>query len=209
MEAIILDSQDLNNQILRLIQIEPQFAEAYKATGKITQRRQPDGHASIIRTIVGQQVSVASANAIWNRVCEAGFDNLEVIQQQTDEQLREVGLSRQKASYLKALASANINFSAIANQSNEQVIKTLTAVKGIGNWTAEIYLMFALQRADVTASNDLALQEGAKLLFELDQRPNELSFKRIAENWSPYRNAASQLLWAYYHVIKDRDGIGI
>ena len=199
--------KDLARDINALIDNEPKFKHALDATGPIPLRRREGGYVSIIRTIIGQQVSVASANAIWGKLDHAGMTDLSTIAKTSFDDLRALGLSRQKATYLLALAEANIDFDKLPALADIEVIKTLTAVKGIGNWTAEIYLMFALGRPDVFAHNDLALQESTRILFELDARPSEKEMKHIALNWSPYRNAASQLLWAYYHFVKDRHGI--
>lgn len=195
--------------IQALIDIEPQFRVAHEATGPIALRRRDDGYASLVRTIVGQQVSVASAEAIWRRLQDAGLSQLENIAPAPIEDLKSLGLSHQKASYLKALAAADIDFDALADLSDEAVEEALTRVKGIGPWTAQIYLMFSLGRADVTAPADLALQESARLLFSLQERPSTSELAQMSQNWSPYRNAAAQLLWAYYHVMKKRDGIGL
>ncbi len=198
---------DLERHIQNLIKIEPRFATARGLTGAIPLRTRDGGYSSIIRTIIGQQVSVAAANAIWERLADADMLDLDKISQASFEELRTLGLSKQKASYLQALAESGIQFDRLAEWPDDHVMETLTAVKGIGKWTAEIYLMFALGRADIFAHGDLALQESARLLFELDDRPTEGQMRKLAQNWSPYRNAAAQLLWAYYHYVKDRAGI--
>jgi DNA-3-methyladenine glycosylase II len=105
------------------------------------------------------------------------------------------------------LAEARIDYDALRDTETSQVIKTLTQVTGIGVWTAEIYAMFSLGRADVFAPGDLALQEAARILFELPDRPKEKELRQLAEAWSPWRAVAARLLWAYYHVAKDREGI--
>lgn len=96
---------------------------------------------------------------------------------------------------------------ALRDAPTDQVVKTLVEVKGIGVWTAEIYAMFALGRADVFAPGDLALQEAARMLFDLPERPKEKDLRAMAEDWSPWRAVAARLLWAYYHVAKEREGI--
>jgi len=186
---------------------EPRFAHALTLTGPLPLRRQPDGFTSLLDAIVGQQVSVASANAIWARMQAAGVTDQAVMALATDEGLRAVGLSRQKARYGRALANAGIDFNALRHIPNADVIRILIAVPGIGNWTAEIYAMFALGRADVFAPGDLALQEGARLLFDLPERPGEKALRSLAAAWSPWQSVAARLLWAYYHVAKSRDGI--
>ncbi len=185
---------------------EPRFAQALSLTGPLPLRRQPDGFAALLDAIVGQQVSVASANAIWARMEAAGFTDQAAMARASDEALRAVGLSRQKARYGRALAQAGIDFAALRHLPNSQVIETLVAVPGIGAWTAEIYAMFALGRADVFAPGDLALQEAARLLFDLPERPKDRAFRALAEAWSPWRAVAARALWAYYRVAKTREG---
>ena len=186
---------------------EPRFAYALTQVGPLPLRRQPDGFAALLGAIVGQQVSVASARAIWARMEAAGVTDLAGMAQASDDDLRAVGLSRQKARYGRALADAGIDFNALRTAPTAGVIKTLTAVPGIGTWTAEIYAMFALGRADVFAPGDLALQEAARLLFDLPARPNERELRSLAAGWSPWASVAARLLWAYYHVAKSREGI--
>ena len=186
---------------------DARFAEALGLVGALPLRRHADGFTALLDAIVGQQVSVASANAIWARMEAAGVVSLEGVSAASDEDLRAVGLSRQKARYAKALASSGIDFISLRGKVDEVVIAELVAVPGIGRWTAEIYAMFALGRADVFAPGDLALQEGARLLFGLAERPSEKALRAMAEAWSPWRAVAARVLWAYYHVVKSREGI--
>ncbi len=186
---------------------EPRFADALRQTGPLPLRRQPDGFEALLGAIVGQQVSVASARAIWARMQAAGVTDQGVMAQASDDDLRAVGLSRQKARYGRALATAGIDFNALRTSPTASVITTLTAVPGIGSWTAEIYAMFALGRADVFAPGDLALQEAVRLLFDLPARPTERALRGMAADWSPWASVAARLLWAYYHVAKSREGI--
>ena len=186
---------------------DARFAEALGLVGALPLRRHADGFTALLDAIVGQQVSVASANAIWARMEAAGVVSLDGVNAASDEDLRAVGLSRQKARYAKALAGSGIDFISLRGKVDEVVIAELVAVPGIGRWTAEIYAMFALGRADVFAPGDLALQEGAKLLFGLEARPSEKALRVMAEAWSPWRSVAARVLWAYYHVVKSREGI--
>ncbi|MDX1781722.1 MAG: DNA-3-methyladenine glycosylase [Thalassovita sp.] len=187
---------------------DPGMAKAYELTGPLPLRRREDGFTELLSAIVSQQVSVASANAIWARLEAAGLLQPEAIIARTPEQLREVGLSRQKARYAKALAEAGIDYDALREVPNEEVVKILTAVTGIGVWTAEIYAMFSLGRADVFAPGDLALQEAVRILYGLEERPKERALRQMAERWSPWRAVAARQLWAYYRLAKDREGIG-
>ena len=189
-----------------LARTEPRFAQVLSLTGPLPLRRQADGFSALLDAIVGQQVSVASARAIWARLAGAGLTDQSAMAMATDDALRAAGLSRQKARYGRALAQAGIDFDALRLQPNAAVIATLVAVPGIGPWTAEIYAMFALGRADVFAPGDLALQEAARLLFDLPKRPTERAFRVMAEAWSPWRAVAARALWAYYRVAKLREG---
>ncbi len=186
---------------------DPRLARALAQTGPPPLRLRPDGFAQLLSAIVSQQVSVASANAIWGRMQAARLTGPRKIGWASDEDLRAVGLSRQKIRYARALAEARIDYAALRGAPTEAVIATLTQVPGIGVWTAEIYAMFSLGRADVFAPGDLALQESARLLFDLPERPRERVLRRMAEDWAPWRSVAARLLWAYYRVAKDREGI--
>ncbi|NTT87417.1 DNA-3-methyladenine glycosylase family protein [Tabrizicola fusiformis] len=186
---------------------DARFAAALALTGPLPLRRQEDGFTALLDAIVGQQVSVASADAIWKRLEAAGLTGQDAMAAASDEDLRAAGLSRQKARYGRALAQSGIDFAALRDMPDAQVVKVLTAVPGIGLWTAEIYAMFALGRADVFAPGDLALQEGARHLFGLPDRPTERALRTMAEDWSPWRAVAARALWAYYRVIRSREGI--
>ena len=186
---------------------EPAFARALPLVGALPLRREPDGFAALLRAIVGQQVSVASARAIWGRLEAAGLTEAAAMVAASDDDLRAAGLSRQKARYGRALAEAGIDFAALRGLPDAEVVATLVAVPGIGVWTAEIYAMFALGRADVFAPGDLALQEAARMLFGLERRPTDGALRAMAEDWSPWRSVAARILWAYYRVAREREGI--
>ncbi len=190
-----------------LARAEPRFAQALREVGPLPLRRQPDGFTALLDAIVGQQVSIAAADAIWRRMEAAGLVAREAVAEASDEALRGAGLSRQKARYAKALALSEIDFEALRGLADANVISSLTTVPGIGSWTAEIYAMFALGRADVFAPGDLALQEAARVLFDLPERPRERALRAMAEAWSPWRSVAARILWAYYRLAKEREGI--
>jgi DNA-3-methyladenine glycosylase II len=190
-----------------LCKADPAMARAYAATGPLPLRRRPDGFAQLLSAIVSQQVSVASARAIWARLDAAGLTTPDAIAARSADDLRAHGLSRQKASYAHALAAAGIDYAALRDAPTDHVVATLVKVKGIGIWTAEIYAMFSLGHADVFAPGDLALQEGVRMLYDLPDRPREAALRRMAEDWSPWRAVAARMLWAYYHVQKQKEGI--
>lgn len=185
---------------------DARFAEALVLTGPLPLRRKQGGFHDLLGAIVSQQVSVASANAIWARMEDAGMTRPEAVAQASDAELRACGLSRQKVRYAQALAAAGLDFEGLRDMPDETVVATLVALPGIGRWTAEIYAMFSLGRADVFAPADLALQESARLLFGLETRPTEKALRLMAAEWSPWRAVAARLLWAYYRVAKDREG---
>lgn len=190
-----------------LAQHDPRFADALTQTGPLPLRLRPDGFAQLLSAIVSQQVSVASANAIWGRMQTAGLTGPRKIMWASDDDLRAVGLSRQKMRYARALAQARIDYAALRDCPSDEVIKTLTQVSGIGAWTAEIYAMFSLGRADVFAPGDLALQESARILFDLPDRPKDRAFRQMAEDWTPWRSVAARLLWSYYRIATKNKGI--
>lgn len=183
------------------------FATALEQTGPLPLRLRPDGFASLLNAIVSQQVSVASAAAIWARLEAAGFTRPGAIIVASDDAMRALGLSRQKARYARALAEADIDYDALRDMPGDAVVKRLVEVPGVGVWTAEIYVMFCLGRADVFAPGDLALQESARLLFDLPDRPGHRAFREMAQDWAPWRSVAARLLWAYYRVATNRKGL--
>ena len=175
-------------------------------TGNPPLRRQPAGFQGLARVIVGQQLSVASASAIWERtvlVCRP-FEPA-VLVTVADETLIAAGLSRAKVRTLRAIAAAcgnGLDLSGLELLSEEEVHAALTEVVGIGPWTADVYIMFCLGRADGFASGDLALQIAAQQVLGLAERPNAAQLLEIAERWRPWRGVAARLLWAYYAALK-------
>ncbi len=186
---------------------EPRFADVLARTGPPPLRRRPDGFGALLGAIVSQQVSVASANAVWLRLETRGAVTLEAIATASDEDLRACGLSRQKASYARALAGSGVDFDALRRMPDAEVVETLVRIKGIGVWTAEIYAMFSLGRADVFAPGDLALQEGCRMIFDLPARPTATDLRARSLAWSPWRSVAARLLWAQYQHALQREGV--
>ena len=203
---IIEGADDLAEGAAWLAAHEPRFGPAL-SLGPLPLRRWPEGFAALLDAILGQQVSVASAAAIRARMQDAGFLDEGRVAAASEEELRAAGLSRQKARYASALARARLDYDALRKASDAQVVARLVALPGIGNWTAEIYAMFSLGRADVFAPGDLALQEAARVLFGLEARPNERALRGLAEEWSPWRSVAARALWAYYRALKNREGV--
>ena len=172
-------------------------------------RRRPAGFEGLARIIVGQQLSVASATAIWTRTAAAcqPVRARRSARRSTDEQLAAAGLSRAKIRTLRAIADAcgnGLDLAGLDDASEEEVHAALTEVVGIGPWTADVYIMFCLGRADGWAPGDLALQIAAQRAMGLDERPNADALKDIGERWRPWRGVAARLLWAYYAALKQK-----
>jgi DNA-3-methyladenine glycosylase II len=186
---------------------EPRFAEALALTGPLPLRLRPDGFAALLDAIISQQVSVASANAIGARVAAAGLTTPGAVLTAGEQGLRDCGFSRPKIRYALALAASGLDYPGLRALPPEAAIARLVALPGIGPWTAEIYAMFSLGHADVFAAGDLALQESGRALFGLDQRPDAAALRKSAEAWAPWRSVAARILWAYYRVLKSREGM--
>ena len=182
---------------------EPLIGKALKVTGYPEPRIRPTGYVTLLRTIVGQQVSVAAAASMWRKLeAFAGEDvSLEKILAADFDELRACGLSRQKQGYARSLAemvrAGALQFDALPTD-DEGAIALLTQIKGIGRWSAEIYLLFAEGRRDIWPAGDLAVQEAVKRLLQLEARPGEKETRAIAENWRPYRGAAAIFAWHCY-----------
>ncbi|MBY5971030.1 DNA-3-methyladenine glycosylase 2 family protein [Ferrimonas balearica] len=170
-------------------------------------RRRPPGFATLLLAIVGQQVSTASAAAIWARLEAAGLTEPTPILAAGEEGLRACGLSRPKIRYALALAGAGLDFDGLAALDDPALIDRLVALPGIGRWTAEIYGTTALGRADLIPGGDLALQEATRLLYGLSERPSEAALRARAAPWAPWRGVAARLLWSHYAREKKREGV--
>lgn len=204
---IIETDADVAEGAAWLAAAEPRFAAALARTGPLPLRRRSDGFETLLSAIVSQQVSTASATAIWGRVAALGATEPAVLLATSDEALRGAGLSRQKIAYGRALAAADLDFAALRALPDAEVVAVLTRLKGIGVWTAEIYAMFSLGRADIFAPGDLALQDAVRDLFGLDARPSERVLREMSLAWSPWRSVAARLLWAWYRVMTRREGV--
>ena len=182
---------------------------AHDAAGDPPLRRREPGLEGLARIIVGQQLSVASAGAIWARTEKlvVPFEAPRLLAE-SDEALRGAGLSTGKIRTLRALASAivddGLDLTTLGDCPHEEITERLTVVKGIGPWTADIFAMFCLGRADAFAPGDLALQEAARLALDLDGRPGANDLADIAVRWRPWRGVAARMLWAYYAVAKTK-----
>lgn len=206
-ERLIRGPACLDEGCAWLAEAEPRFGPLYARLGRPPLRHRDEGFAPLVAAIAGQQVSVASAAALVGRLSEAGLLEEAAVRATSDEALRACGLSRQKIRYVRALAEARIDYDGLRAAPLSKVLSTLTAVPGIGAWTAEIYAMFSLHRADVFAPGDMALQESARMLFDLPERPKEKALRDMAAPWAPWRAVAARLLWAHYAEVKAREGV--
>ena len=198
--------QSLHASLDALVEREAAFAAVLASHGKPEPRLSEPGVETLLRTIVGQQVSVAAARSMWNKlVAKYGEPvDLPALLAASDEELREAGLSRQKAGYARSLAglvlSGDLDLTRLP-EDDEEAIELLTRIKGIGRWSAEIYLLFAEGRGDVWPAGDLAVQVEIGRLLGLDERPSEKQLRALAENWRPHRGAAAVLAWHSYNSI--------
>jgi DNA-3-methyladenine glycosylase II len=212
--SYIRTEAELDRAIANVVGADPRFAAALTLGGRPTLRKRADGFAGLASIIVAQQLSTASAKAIWTRL-SAALDPLDhaAVLRARPARLARAGLSAPKIRTLKAIARAiergELDLGDLAGRSADEVHAALTAVHGIGPWTADIYLLFCLGHADAWPAGDLALQEAARLLFALPARPSAKDMAPLAEAWRPWRGAAACLLWSYYRAAKHREGAPI
>lgn len=198
-----LSAEQIRTSLDRLAGQEPKIAEALRVAGYPEPRIRDRGHTTLLRAIVGQQVSVAAAASMWRKLeAEVGeaMEPGELLARDFDT-LRACGLSRQKQGYARSLcelvSAGAIDFAALPAD-DEEAIADLTRIKGIGRWTAEIYLLFAEGRPDIWPAGDLAVQEGLRRILGLEERPSEKTTRALAETWRPDRGAAAIFTWHCY-----------
>lgn len=201
-----LTAKQLKASLDALGRIEPAFAKARAGIGDPEPRIRARGYETLLRAIVSQQVSVKAAASILARVETAtgGAADPAKVAATSDEALRAAGLSRQKISYVKSLAeevlSGRLDFAQLPAD-DEEAIAALTRVKGIGRWSAEVYLLFAEGRSDVWPAGDLAVQIEIGRILGLEGRPTEKKIRELAEAWRPHRGAAAIFAWHHRHIV--------
>ncbi|MEQ1697453.1 MAG: DNA-3-methyladenine glycosylase 2 family protein [Hyphomicrobiaceae bacterium] len=211
--SVIACQADIAAGVAQLRRVCPGMAAAYKLTGHPPLRRLTSGFEGLVQIIVGQQLSTASANVIFGRlaVAMAPMEPVAVLAAE-EGVLKGVGLSAAKIATLRALALAvgegRVDFAQMEGAPEDEVRGQLTAVRGIGPWTADIYLMFCRGDADAFAAGDLALQIAAQRLLNLEARPTAEELRAIAEIWRPWRAVAARMLWAYYGHVKAAEANG-
>jgi len=201
---MVRTKQSIRSHVEELASREPAFAKVIETHGMPEPRISERGAQTLLRTIVGQQVSVAAARSMWAKL-EAAFGSppdLAKLLAASDEELRAAGMSRQKSGYIRSLAelviSGELDLDTLPDD-DEEAIAHLTRIKGIGRWSAEIYLLFAEGRSDVFPAGDLAVMVELGRLMGLDEKPSEKQLREMAEAWRPYRGAAAVLAWHSYN----------
>ena len=205
---------DLRAGLVKLIEQDPRLVPVAEKAGTFALRRREAGFAGICAIVCGQQLSTASAAAIRNRLF-AAFDPFhhDTVRKARTDKLKRLGLSMPKIKSIRAIAGAVsegvIDLNAVGNMDADDAHAALVQLHGIGPWTADIYLLFCLGHADAFPAGDLAVQEAVRIAFNLRKRPDPKALTKIAEAWRPWRGVAAHLFWAYYHVVKRREGISL
>jgi DNA-3-methyladenine glycosylase II len=201
---MVRTKSSIRTHVEELANREPAFARVVERHGVPEPRRSEPGAQTLLRTIVGQQVSVAAARSMWAKL-EAAFGSppdLHLLLAASDEELRAAGMSRQKSGYIRSLSelviSGELDLDNLPDD-DEEAIALLTKIKGIGRWSAEIYLLFAEGRADVFPAGDLAVLVELGRLLGFDEKPSEKQLRELADSWRPYRGAAAILAWHSYN----------
>jgi DNA-3-methyladenine glycosylase II len=210
MTCFLHTDADLQAGLVQLILADPRLKTVAEKAGAFSLRRREAGFPGLCAIVCGQQLSTASAAAIRARLF-AAFDPFhhDAVRRARADKLKRLGLSAPKIKSIrqigKAVAKGRIDLTAVGNMDADQAHAALTALHGIGPWTADIYLLFCLGHADAFPSGDLAVQESARIALGLRTRPDAKALAKMAEAWRPWRGVAAHLLWAYYHAVKKRD----
>lgn len=214
MTRFLHTEDDLQAGLAELVIADPRLGPVAEKAGQFGLRRREPGFPGLCSIVCGQQLSTASAAAIRARLF-AAFDPFhhDTVRRARADKLKKLGLSAPKIKSIreigKAVAKGRIDLTAVGNMDADAAHAALTALHGVGPWTADIYLLFCLGHADAFPSGDLAVQESARLALGLRKRPDAKALAKIAEAWRPWRGVAAHLLWAYYHVAKKRDVVPI
>lgn len=204
---LIESDADIEEGLLALRSIDPSLEAVIGRAGHVPLRRSRGGYSGLAEIIVSQQVSKAAADAIWGRVV-ARFPDFpaEDVMAAKDEDLQGCGLSRPKIRTMRAAAEAvtagDLCFATLAELPADEAMSMMTAVKGIGPWTAEIYLLFCLGHRDIFPAGDIALQAAVADAYGMEERPKPKDLYGFAERWSPWRGVAARLFWAYYREMR-------
>jgi len=213
MSARIDGLEDVAAGLAHLREADPRLAAVIERAGEVPLRRRTGGYEGLAEIVVAQQLSKAAADTIWRRLMER-LDPVgpQAVLAVAEEDLRVCGLSRPKIRTLRALAEAAVadfRFDELAELPADEAIASMTALHGVGRWTAEVYLLFCCGHADIFPAGDIALQNAVGHAFEMEERPPEKALRAIAEEWSPWRGVAARLFWRYYAVTTKRDALPV
>src|SRR5690348_13577908 len=214
MTHFLHSEDDLRAGLAQLIEQDTRLAPVAEKAGTFALRRREAGFAGLCAIVCGQQLSTASAAAIRDRLF-AAFDPFhhDAVRTARTAKLQRLGLSMPKIKSIRAIAKAvaggAIDLTAVGDMDADVAHAALVQLHGIGPWTADIYLLFCLGHADAFPAGDLAVQEAVRIAFNLRKRPDAKALNKIAEAWRPWRGVAAHLFWAYYHVVKRREGISL
>lgn len=214
MTLFLNSDDDLRAALARLIARDPRLVPVAAKAGIFSLRRREGGFAGLCAIVCGQQLSTASAAAIRDRLF-AAFEPFhhDAVRKARADKLKRLGLSAAKIKSIraigKALSDGVIDLEAVGNMDADDAHAALVRLHGIGPWTADIYLLFCLGHADAFPAGDLAVQEAVRIAFNLRTRPDAKALTKIAQAWRPWRGVAAHLFWAYYHVVKRREGISL
>ncbi len=206
-----MDEIHINYALHALADVDQDIARALDIIGLPNPRIRPAGFETFLNTIVSQQISTKAADTIWGRVSSLMSDiNAETLLTLSDKTLRDAGLSQRKMEYAQGLATAivdgNFDPDALAEMADDDAIMAITQLRGFGPWSAEIYLMFSLQRQDIFPADDLILLTSLQKLKNLSERPTPKQARQLIQHWSPWRSAGSLFLWHYHHQNKAKAG---
>jgi DNA-3-methyladenine glycosylase II len=214
MTTFLHTDADLQQGLAQLILADPRLQPVAEKAGAFALRRREAGFAGLCAIVCGQQLSTASAAAIRARLF-AAFDPFhhDMLRRARTDKLKRLGLSAPKIKSIreigKAVAGGRIDLTKVGEMDADAAHAALTALHGVGPWSADIYLLFCLGHADAFPAGDLAVQESARIAFALRKRPDAKALTKIAEAWRPWRGVAAHLLWAYYHAVKKRDVVPV
>lgn len=206
----IQNESDIQFALEKLSEQDPTLIPVINSVDHVPLRLSKDGVEGLAKIVTSQLISRAAANAIWLRVENGiGKVNEENILRYSEDNLMALGLSRAKAKTFKAIAIASlkgvINFTDLYHMPADKALKQLMSLKGIGRWSAEVYLMFCCGHCDFFPAGDIALRSAAGDIFHDGNRPDEKSLRLFADRWSPYKSVAARLLWSYYASTKNRE----
>jgi DNA-3-methyladenine glycosylase II len=214
MTQFLHTQDDLLAGLERLIAADPRLVPVAEKAGAFALRRREGGFPGLCAIVCGQQLSTSAAAAIRDRLFKAldPFHH-DAVRSARADKLKRLGLSNNKIKAIKeigkAVARGQIDLTAVDNMDADIAHAELVKLHGVGPWTADIYLLFCLGHADAFPAGDLAVQEAARIALNLRKRPNSDRLTKIAEAWRPWRGVAAHLMWAYYHVVKRREGISL